>query len=111
MMQAIARRPKGGNWYATKLELMVRNKREEETDPKELALQANLWEENVDIMTENIYYIHKETREMLNEVPLALATKIRLEEQEREARERDEAIKGVSKQFLKKKGGNSMKKR
>ena len=111
MMMAIARRPKGGNWYGTKLELMVRNKREGEMDPQELALQADTWEENVDIMTENIYYIHKETREMLNEVPLALATKIRLEEQEREARDRDNAIKSVTKQFLKKKGGNSMKKR
>ena len=82
MLTAIRHRSEGDRWYATKLEKEYTRIKESLLPREELAKQYHLWTEEVDIITENIFYRNKETNELSNELPGALKAKQDIEEEE-----------------------------
>jgi len=87
MMEAArAARKAGEKWVPVQTEVDERKAREEAMDPRELMKLADDWIEEMDPMSGNIYYYHKDTLEISYGEPFALSTKKRIEEEEEEKR-------------------------
>jgi hypothetical protein len=97
----IEARVEGERWTATRIELEERRKIEEAMIPEELAKMADDWGEEADIITGNIVYVHKVTNEVLNEMPLSLVTKLKLEAKAEEDRIKMEEAKKMVTSFNK----------
>lgn len=91
-----AHKAQGKNWQASREEVDVRMRREENMSAEELAAEAHEWEECFDPMTEVVYFVHKPTGEMMGRVPRAVECYRRLQaDKERTAKTYDVAMKKI----------------
>lgn len=85
-------------WFATREQEDERRTREDRMSMVELAMEAAEWKEEIDVMTENIYFININTNEMMTTVPRAVAAKRQLEfENSRKKRDFDIAQRRINK--------------
>jgi hypothetical protein len=95
-------------WVATAEEMAVRNAEEAKLSREELAARHVEWEERVDPLTENVFWVHTATNEISNSMPASLKMKIKLEQEEEENtrnfREAQAKIAAAKKGNKKKKG-------
>jgi hypothetical protein len=83
-------------WFATKEQEEERKLREDKMTVVELAMEAVEWKEEIDVMTENIYFININTNEMMTTVPRAVQAKRQLEfENSRKKRDFDVAQRRI----------------
>lgn len=92
MEAALKARVAGQKWVPIQTEVEERRAREEAMDPIELAKLADDWIEEMDPMTGNIYWYHKDTLELSYGEPFALSTRKRLEEEEKEKKAYKETL-------------------
>lgn len=84
-------------WFATREQEDERRAREDKMTLVELAMEAGEWKEEIDVMTENIYFININTNEMMTTVPRAVAAKRQIEfENSRKKRDFDIALQRIN---------------
>lgn len=84
-------------WFATREQEDERRAREDKMTLVELAMEAGEWKEEIDVMTENIYFININTNEMMTTVPRAVAAKKQIEfENSRKKRDFDIALQRIN---------------
>jgi hypothetical protein len=66
-------------WYATREQALERKMREDRMPLAELAAEADDWKQEVDPMTENVFYLNDLTNEMVTYTPRAIHAKRQLE--------------------------------
>eukprot|EP00605_Chrysophyceae_sp_TOSAG23-4_P001444 GSChrysophyteH1.ASY1.ANO1.1572.1 assembled CDS len=85
-------------WVANDEEVAARAAREALMTREELASTAGEWSEHVDPMTENVYWVHDETLEMVMMMPASMRMEIVLrEEEEKNRKDMEDAIKRMTK--------------
>ena len=62
----------GEEWEANKEEIAARDAREAKMDDATLALEGDDWEEKIDPMSNRPYWVHKETKEYMSQMPRAV---------------------------------------
>lgn len=83
-------------WFANKEQEEERKAREDKMSVVELAMEAGEWKEEIDVLTENIYFININTNEMMTTVPRAVQAKRQLEfENSRKKRDFDVAQRRI----------------
>jgi len=86
-------RAPGERWYATEQELAARLAAEAAMSLDDLIATHDQWEECIDPMTENIFWTHKITFEMVADMPAALKAKIAKETKEgQDKKNREDAL-------------------
>lgn len=93
---AIANKKPEKPWYASKEQEMARKSREDKMPLADLALEANDWKQEIDPMTENVYYLNEFTNEVMTTTPRAIHAKKQLQfENSKNKKSYDEAKKRI----------------
>lgn len=95
------KRKPGERWVATPEEFQERKEREEHMSPEDLAAEAHVWVEEIDPLNDMIFFVHKETCEIIYGVPRSVASFRMLEETKEKNRKMAEDAQQRIDQMLK----------